>query len=91
MRAILAIIGLAVIVILAMAWLGMINLNLRSGALPEVKVEGGKAPAVQADVGKVDMGYTNKTIQVPTVVMENKTIQVPRVEVEKARQPVEAN
>lgn len=87
MRAILAILGLAALVIVAMAWLGMINLNLRSGALPEVKVEGGKAPAVEADVGEVGMGYTNKTIQVPKVVMENKTIQVPTVEVEKAGQP----
>jgi hypothetical protein len=90
MRAILAILGLAVIVILAMAWLGMINLNLSSGSLPQVKLEGGKAPAVKADVGEVGMGYTNKTIQVPTVVMENKTVQVPTVEVEKARPVGEA-
>lgn len=87
MRTILAILGLAVVVLLVMAWLGMINLNLQSGSLPQVKVEGGQAPAVKADVGEVGMGYTNKTIQVPTVVMENKTVQVPTVEVEKA-QPV---
>ena len=88
MRAILAIVGLAAVVLVILMSLGMVNLNMRSGALPEVKLEGGKAPAVKADVGDVDMGYTNKTIQVPTVVMENKTVRVPTVEVEKAREPV---
>jgi hypothetical protein len=87
MRAILAILGLAAIVAVILMSLGMLNLNMRSGALPEVKLEGGKAPAVDADVGKVGMGTTNKTIQVPTVVMENKVIQVPTVEVEKAPEP----
>jgi hypothetical protein len=85
MRAILAILGLAAVVVVVMASLGILNLNLQSGSLPEVKLEGGKAPAVQADVGEVGMGTTNKTIQVPTVVMENKVIQVPTVEVEKAQ------
>lgn len=85
MRAILAILGLAAIVIVVLMSLGMLSLNMKSGALPEVKLEGGKAPAVKADVGEVGMGTTNKTIQVPTVVMENKVIQVPTVEVEKAQ------
>ena len=88
MRAILAILGLAAVVAVILMSLGMLNLNMRSGALPEVKLEGGKAPAVEADVGKVRMGTTEKTIQVPKVVMENKVVQVPTVEVEKAPEPV---
>ena len=85
MRAILGILVLAVVVIVAMISLGMLNVNMQPGALPTVKLEGGQPPAVKADVGEVGMGYTNKTIQVPTVVMENKVIQVPTVEVEKAQ------
>lgn len=85
MRAILAIVGLAAVVIVVMMSLGMLSFNMQSGSLPQVKLEGGQAPAVKADVGEVGMGYTNKTIQVPTVVMENKTVRVPTVEVEKAR------
>ncbi|MBX3593438.1 hypothetical protein [Sphingomonas sp.] len=84
MRGLLAILGLAAVVIVVLMSLGMLSINMQSGSLPTIKFEGGKAPAVQADVGKVGMGYTNKTVQVPTVTMENKTIQIPTVEVEKA-------
>ncbi len=85
MRAILAILGLAAVVIVVLMSLGMMSINMKPGALPEIKLEGGKAPAVEADVGKVGMGTTNQTIQVPTITMENKVIQVPTVEVEKAQ------
>jgi hypothetical protein len=84
MRAILVILGLAAIVAVVLMSLGMLSFNMQSGTLPQVKLEGGQAPAVKADVGEVGMGTTNKVIQVPTVVMENKVIQVPTVEVEKA-------
>lgn len=85
MRAFLAILGLAAVAIGVMVWLGMLSVTMQPGSLPQVKLEGGRAPEVKADMGEVGMGYTNKTIQVPTVVMENKVIQVPTVEVEKAR------
>lgn len=84
MRAILVILGLAAIVAVVLMSLGMLSFNMQSGSLPQVELQGGQAPAVKADVGEVGMGTTNKTIQVPTVVMENKVIQVPTVEVEKA-------
>lgn len=86
MRAILAILGLAAVVIVVLMSLGMMSVNMKPGSLPEIKLEGGKAPAVDADVGTVGMGTTNQTIQVPTITMENKVIQVPTVEVEKAKQ-----
>ena len=73
MRAILAILGLAAIVVVILMSLGMLNLNMRSGALPEVKLEGGKAPEVDADVGKVGMGTTEKVIQVPKEEAKAKT------------------
>lgn len=84
MRAILAILGLAAVVIVVLMSLGMLSVNMQPGSLPTVKLEGGKAPSVAADVGNVGVGTTNRTIQVPTITMENKTIQVPTVEVKKA-------
>ncbi len=85
MRGLLAILGLAAVVIVVLMSLGMLSINMQSGSLPTIKFEGGKVPVVAADVGKVGMGTTNQTIQVPTIKMENKTIQVPTVEVEKAQ------
>lgn len=84
MRAILAILGLAAVAAVILMSLGMLSFNMQSGSLPTVKLEGGAAPNVEADVGAVGVGTTNKTIQVPTITMENKTIQVPTMEVERA-------
>lgn len=86
MRGLLAIIGLAAVVVVVLMSLGMLKIEMQPGAFPKVKLEGGKAPTVAADVGDVGMGTTNTTIQVPTITMENKTIQVPVVEVEKAKE-----
>ena len=86
MRGLLAILGLAAVVVVVLMSLGMLSINMQSGSLPTIKFEGGKAPSLAADVGDVGMGTTNKTIQVPTITMENKTIQVPVVEVEKAKE-----
>ena len=85
MRGLLAILGLAAVVIVVLMSLGMLSIDMKPGALPAIKFEGGQAPTVAADVGDVGMGTTNTTIQVPTITMENKTIQVPVVEVEKAQ------
>ncbi|PKP91558.1 MAG: hypothetical protein CVT77_11850 [Alphaproteobacteria bacterium HGW-Alphaproteobacteria-16] len=85
MRGLLAILGLAAVVIVVMMSLGMLSINMAPGSLPTVSMHGGKAPVVAADVGEVGMGTTNKTIQVPTITMENKVIQVPTVEVQKAQ------
>ena len=46
----------------------MIDFNVtEEGSLPEVSVEGGNMPEVEADVGDVDVGTTTKTVEVPTV------------------------
>jgi hypothetical protein len=66
MRALLVLIALAVVVVIGLMSLGMISIG--GGALPQVKVEGGAAPKV--DVGKINVGTVNKTIEVPTVDVE---------------------
>ena len=63
MRALLILLGLAAIVLIVLMSLGMVSVG--GGSLPKVKVEAGTAPDV--DVGTIDVGTVNKTVQVPTV------------------------
>ncbi len=63
MRALLVLLGLAVVVVIGLMSLGMISID--GGRLPRVAVEGGQAPKV--DVGTIDVGTVNKTVQVPVV------------------------
>lgn len=80
MRTLLALLGLVVIVVVVLMAFGFINLDqTRQGQLPSVSVQGGQAPAFRADVGSVDVGTENKTVQVPTVAVnkpgDNTTTQ----------------
>jgi hypothetical protein len=85
MRAIVTILAIVVIIgIIALAT-GFINLSGNAGELPKVAVEGGKLPTVNADVGQVDLGTRNTTIEVPDVDTKKKTVEVPTLSVEKAR------
>jgi len=68
MRALFVLLGILILVLVALMMFGMINIDqTRTARLPTIKVEGGQAPAFQANVGKVDMGAENKTVAVPTV------------------------
>lgn len=68
MRTLLALLGIIVIILVVLMALGFINIDqTRQGKLPSVSVQGGQAPAFQADVGSVDVGTENKTVQVPKV------------------------
>ena len=68
MRSLLALLGIIVIIVVVLMALGFINIDqTREGKMPSVSVQGGQAPAFQADVGSVDVGSQNKTVQVPTV------------------------
>ena len=67
MRFLLALIGLAAVVLIILLATGMVTLNGTAGSLPTVKVEGGKAPEVTANVATVTTG--TKTVEVPTVTI----------------------
>jgi hypothetical protein len=68
MRTLLALLGIIVIIVVVLMALGFINIDqTRNGKMPSISVQGGQAPAFQADVGSVDVGTENKTVQVPTV------------------------
>ncbi len=66
MRALLVLLGLAVVVLIVLMSLGMISLE--GGKLPSVAVKPGTAP--QVDVGRIDVGSVNKTVAVPTIDVE---------------------
>ena len=67
MRPLLTIVAVIVLLLIVGVATGFINLSGRGGDMPEVKVEGGALPKVDADVGDVDVGTKNETIQVPTI------------------------
>jgi len=85
MRAIVTILAIIVIVAIIAVWTGFIRLNSSPGSMPTVSVQGGKAPSVSADVGSIDVGTKNSTVDVPRVDTVKKTVQVPTVEVRKAQ------
>ena len=67
MRGLLAAVAVIVLLLIVAVATGFINLSGRGGDVPEVKVEGGALPTVDADVGDVDVGTKNETIEVPTI------------------------
>lgn len=85
MRALVTILAIIVVIAIIAVATGFVNLRGDSGSLPTVKVEGGEAPTVKADVGSIDMGTRNETVAVPKVDTVDKTIKVPTVAVHKAQ------
>ena len=51
----------------------------KSGALPEVAVEGGALPKVDMDSKEVVVGTSKTQVEVPKVETETKTVDVPTV------------
>lgn len=65
-------VGIIIVVILVLfglAWAtGIVDFDqTQEGQLPDVSVEGGQLPKVDADVADVDVGTKNETIEVPTI------------------------
>lgn len=85
MRAIITIVAIVVVVAIIAVATGFVNLRGSSGSLPKVAVEGGKMPSVNADVGSIDVGTKNSTVEVPKVSVDTKktTIETPVVAVHK--------
>jgi hypothetical protein len=67
MRGLLAVVAVVVLLLIVAFATGFITLSGKGGDLPEVQVEGGALPSVDADVGDVDVGTKEETIEVPTV------------------------
>jgi hypothetical protein len=86
MRFLLALIGLAAVVVVVMLSLGWLTLKTTPGSLPSVAVSGGSAPSVEANVATLSVGTENKTVEVPTVTTTEKTIAVPTVKMQKPAQ-----
>jgi|UniRef100_UPI0035CA7839 hypothetical protein len=83
MRFLLALVGLAALVVVALVSLGMLKIDSKAGSLPSVSVNGGKAPEVTANMATVEFGSATKNVEVPTVTTTTKTISVPTIHVNK--------
>lgn len=87
MRFLLALVGLAALILIGLLSFGFLKLDGTAGSLPTVKVEGGKAPEVTANMATVTVGTENKTVAVPTVTTTSATIKVPTITVDKPGAP----
>ena len=63
MRSLLALLGVAALVVLALMYFGLINIDQTSPGVVQ-------APTFKADVARVSVGREDKTVSVPTVNVE---------------------
>ena len=85
MRAVITVLAIVVVIAIIAVLTGFVNLRGSSGSMPRVAVEGGRLPSVKADVGSIDLGSRQKTVEVPKVGTEKKTVEVPTLSVQKPR------
>jgi len=66
MRTLLALLGVAALVVLGLMMTGYLKIGqTQTAQLP--RLEGGQAPKFEASVAKVEVGTENKTVEVPKV------------------------
>lgn len=63
MRTILVALGLAALILAGLMVTGMVSIDQTRPAVVQ-------APEFEADVGKLELGTTNKTVEVPTLQVE---------------------
>jgi hypothetical protein len=79
----------AVLAVIAAFAFGLIDIDqTKETKLPEVSVQGGQAPAFDADTAKVNVGSTTEDVKLPTVDVDVGTtkeqVKLPTVDVDKA-------
>jgi uncharacterized membrane protein (Fun14 family) len=70
MRTLLALVGLAALVVVGLMYFGLINIDQTSPGMV-------KAPTFTADVARVSVGTENKTVAVPTISVEKPATAQP--------------
>ena len=85
MRAIVTLLAIVIIVAIVAVATGFVNFHSTPGSLPKVAVSGGALPNVQANVGSIDVGTRNETVEVPKVetTTTTKQVAVPTVSIKK--------
>lgn len=63
MKTILVLLGLAALALVVLMSLGMVSIDQTRPAVVQ-------APEFKADVGRVELGTVNKTVEVPTIEVE---------------------
>ena len=68
-----AILGIIVVVLAIIFGIYMIDFDMAGGEAPDVdvSVDGGELPEVDAEVGDVDVGSEEVTVEVPTVDVQS--------------------
>ncbi|PZO79160.1 MAG: hypothetical protein DI632_04880 [Sphingomonas hengshuiensis] len=71
MRAFLGLLGIVVLIVAGLMAFNFINIDqTQHAALPQVRVEGGQAPKFDVEVGKVEVGTVNRSVEVPAIKVE---------------------
>ncbi len=71
MRGLLVLVGLVVVAVIAAMMLGFINIDqTQTASLPQVEIKGGQAPEFKAEVGRIDVGKEERTVEVPTIEVQ---------------------
>ena len=91
MRFLVGLIAIAVLVVIALLAFGLLRIDGTPGALPSIRVEGGTAPRVTANMATVTVGTETRTVEVPTVGTAEKTVAVPTINVDKPGTPTPAD
>jgi flagellar basal body-associated protein FliL len=66
-RTLIIILVLLALAAIAAVATGFVDLSAKGGKLPDVEVKGGDMPEVGADVGSIDVGTKNTTVELPKV------------------------
>lgn len=86
MRVVLWVALVAVLLLIAAFATGLLGVDqTRDGQLPTIKAQGGQLPGFEVKHGDVQVGTTNKTVDVPTMGTEAQNVAVPKVQINKAR------
>lgn len=70
MRFLLGLIAVALLVVIVLLSFGFLKIAGTPGTLPSVRVEGGSAPHVTANMATVKVGTEQKTVDVPTIKVD---------------------
>jgi hypothetical protein len=85
MRILLSLLLIVVILLIAAFAFNLIDINqTRKGELPNISVQGGQVPAYDVQTGSVNVGTTERSVDVPKIDTTRKTVEVPTVNVTQA-------
>ena len=72
MRALLGLLAVVALLLIVGIATGFINIGqTQEGRLPKIEAKGGQLPEFDADVGDIDVGTKNTTVEVPVIDIDS--------------------